>query len=689
MPFFLCEVGFLKFTETYFNYTKASFISKWFIPVFLVIAAIGNLNAWWNYKMTVDYYAIREPAHLLALLLILITLVSSLVMAFIAPQQKNVSKKVFLLAFLPLLISSIFMNGHFLLVHFLLDPYILDLPYNGFDIYRIAIITMLTLFAISIGYRTNRLKADKAAAQRTKELNEAKAHLYTNITHEFRTPLTVILGMNHKMNRYFKDRNSFRHQEAANLVNRNGNQLLRLINQMLDLSKLESKSMLVEMEQGDIIFFIKYLFEAFESYAESKNIRLHFSRELESFQMDFDREKIQQIISNLLSNAIKFTPANGLITLHLGLGKENTFLIKVQDSGMGIAKENLPFIFDRFYQAETPSNRQAVGIGTGIGLALTKELVNLLNGTIAVQSMVKEGTTFTILLPISKVAVLSKNTSLLIEKTAIVPSFPKEAFSPSILLEDDAPNNQYQLLIVEDNTDVILYLKACLEEDYQLSFAQDGQAGIDKAIELVPDIIISDVMMPKKDGFELCATLKTDTRTSHIPIILLTAKATVADKIAGLEHGADAYLAKPFEPKELEVRLRKLLELRTQLQNRYINGTIPQADNNPAFQLEDEFLLKAKAIVLDNLDNTDFSVDLLCKSLFLSRQQVHRKLKALTGQSSQLFIRTIRLMEAKKLLETTNKSITEIAFDVGFREVSYFSRVFSETFGHAPSSLRK
>ncbi len=691
LGFFLCEVGFLKFTETYFNYAKASFISRWFIPVFIIIAAIGNLNAWWNYKMTVDYYyyAIREPAFLFALLLILISLVTGLVMAFIAPQQKNVSKKVFLLAFLPLLISSIFMNGHFLLVHFLLDPYILDLPYNGFDIYRIAIIAMLTLLAVSIGYRTNRLKADKAAAQRTKELNEAKAHLYTNITHEFRTPLTVILGMNHKMNRYFKDRNSFRHQEAANLVNRNGNQLLRLINQMLDLSKLESKSMPVEMEQGDIIFFIKYLFEAFESYAESKNIRMHFSREMESFIMDFDREKIQQILSNLLSNAIKFTPAGGLVNLHLGQQEDTQLLIKVQDSGIGISKKNIPFIFDRFYQADVPNDQQ--GMGTGIGLALTKELVHLLNGNIKVNSILQEGTTFTVFLPVTSQAAPIKNLELIKETSLTLEAFSTAQLPTALSLEtNDQPNQtQAQLLIVEDNTDVILYLKACLEEQYQLSFAQDGQAGIDKAIEFIPDIIISDVMMPKKDGFELCATLKKDTRTSHIPIILLTAKATVADKIAGLEHGADAYLAKPFEPQELEVRLRKLLELRTQLQSRYINGNTPQADNNPAFQLEDEFLLKVKALILDNLDNVDFSVEILCKSIFLSRQQVHRKLIALTGHSTSHLIRSIRLQAAKKLLETTNKSITEIAFDVGFREVSYFSRVFSETFGHAPSFLRK
>jgi len=521
----------------------------------------------------------------------------------------------------------------------------------------------LLLIGLSI-YRliTFQLKrqVEQVESLRLKELDVFKTEFYTNITHEFRTPLTVLLGMNNQLNRYFKDRNLFRFQEGVKLINRNAAQLLRLVNQILDLNKLESKAMSLKMEQGDIVVFIKYLFESFESYAESKNIRMHFSREMESFIMDFDREKIQQILSNLLSNAIKFTPAGGLVNLHLGQKEATQFLIKVQDAGIGISKENIPFIFDRFYQADVPSDQQETG--TGIGLALTKELVQLLNGSIEVHSIPKEGTTFTVLLPVTLEAASIKNIGL-IKKTALtLEAFSTTQLPTALSLETNDQTNptQAQLLIVEDNTDVILYLKACLEEQYQLSFAQDGQAGIDKAIELVPDIIISDVMMPKKDGFELCATLKTDTRTSHIPIILLTAKATVVDKIAGLEHGADAYLAKPFEPQELEVRLRKLLELRTQLQNRYINGNIPQADNNPAFQVEDEFLLKLKALIMDNLDNVDFSVAILCKSIFLSRQQVHRKLIALTGHSASHFIRSIRLQEAEKLLETTNKSIPKL-----------------------------
>ena len=279
----------------------------------------------------------NEPPYLFVLLLVLISLVTSLVMAFRAPQQ-NVSKKIFLLAFLPLILSSLFMVNQNSLMTFLGFKSVFNAAI--FDIYKVGIITTLALLAVSIGYRTNQLKQEKKEAQKNKELKEAKTQLYTNITHELIMPLTVILGMTNKMNGYFKDRNSFQHQEAVDIANRNGEQLLRLVSQMLDLSKLESKSMPLEMEQGNIILFIKYIFESFQPYAESKNIRLQFFREMESVQMDFDQAKIQQIISNLLSNAIKFTPVNGLITLHLGLINKNNFLIKVQDVGKYFALIN-------------------------------------------------------------------------------------------------------------------------------------------------------------------------------------------------------------------------------------------------------------------------------------------------------------------------------------------------------------
>jgi len=522
--------------------------------------------------------------------------------------------------------------------------------------------------------------------KKIEELDLSKSTLYTNITHEFRTPLTVILGMVGKIPRYFKDRNSFRHQEALLLIKRNGGQLLNLVNQLLDLSKLESKAMPLEIEQGNIIDYIKYLFESFQSFADTKHIRMHFSRETDSFLMDYDKNIIQKILSNLLANAIKFTPAEGLISLHISTQETGQLLIRVQDSGIGIPADKLPFIFDRFYQATTASEQ--VEIGSGIGLALTKELVTLLNGHIEVSSIEGEGTIFKVSLPVTRKAAISKKPMATIENGLFLET-NKSFETMTGNASKEASLEQAQILIVEDNPDVQFYLQTCLEDHYQLLFAKDGQEGINLAIEKIPDVIISDVMMPKKDGLELCDTLKKDTKTSHIPIILLTAKASINHRIEGLKKGADAYLAKPFQPEELEIRLQKLIELRRTLQSRYASGEIVESDANPAYQLEDAFVKQVRTLILENLDNPAFNTEALAKSLFLSRQQVHRKLTALTNLSASRFIRSIRLQEAKKLLQTTEKSITEIAFDVGFKEVSYFSRSFTETFGKPPSFLRK
>lgn len=523
------------------------------------------------------------------------------------------------------------------------------------------------------------------AIQETKrlaELDETKSRLYTNITHEFRTPLTVMLGMTNRLNNYYKQRNSFRFQEAISMINRNGEQLLNLVNQLLDLSKIESNAMQIDMEQGDIVSYIKYLFESFHSFAESKNIRMHFSRDMTTFLMDFDKRKIQHIISNVLSNAIKFTPSDGMVNLHISHLKNEKLVIKVQDSGIGISKEKMPFIFDRFYQTDNTHTRK--GEGTGIGLALVKELVHLLNGTVEAKSILKEGTTFTISLPVTNNATIAEHSAHQVKVPTTWATNLEEDLTTSSIAETPAP---YQLLIVEDNTDVIAYLKACLQNHYQLVIAQNGQEGIDKAIELIPDIIISDVMMPEKDGFELCDTLKQDSRTSHIPIILLTAKATTEDRLTGLKRGADAYLSKPFEPEELAVRLQKLIEIRKKLQLRYATGISP-AEKIVELETEDAFVLQVQAAILEDLDSENFKVDDLAKKVFLSRSQLHRKIKALTGQSTSEFRKAIRLKTAKKLIETTTQSISIISMEVGYKNVSNFSNDFKKLFNAPPSSFR-
>lgn len=538
-------------------------------------------------------------------------------------------------------------------------------------------------------YQLNRRLA-VAETERLKELDAVKTQLYTNITHEFRTPLTVILGMARQVVSNPKD--YFR--QGMDMVIRNGENLLSLVNQMLDLSKLESGKMSLQLQQRDIINYLKYLMESFHSYAESEDIRLHFLTDQENLSMDFDEPKMQQIVSNLLSNAIKFTPAGGDIYFSCGLQNhtaDQLFFIKVKDTGKGIPEEQLPHVFDRFYQVDNSSTRE--GEGTGIGLALTKELVKLMAGDIRVTSIEGKGTEFIILLPISRNSQLTESLTPVQkeEKTTLASSTNAQFLTSSI------PNSKAAstILIAEDNPDVVQYLTACLASDYKLNIATDGQEGIDIAIETIPDLIITDVMMPHRDGFELCQTLKQDERTSHIPIVMLTAKADIESKLEGLEHGADAYLAKPFHKEELQIRIKKLLELRHQLQAFYQasagiaeNGAVVK-DVPAIHPIENQFVKKVRQVVEENLDNFDFTVEQLCQEIHMSNSQIHRKLSALTGFSATKFIRYIRLNKAKELLLQPELTITAVAFDTGFQDPSYFGRVFKQEFGQTPMEWRE
>ncbi len=458
---------------------------------------------------------------------------------------------------------------------------------------------------------------------------------------------------------------------------------------------LESNVMALKMEQGDMLIYINYLFQSFHSLAETKAIKIEIVQETATCIMDFDQEKIQVVFSNLFSNAIKFTPNGRFIHLFIAKTKENKLSIKINDTGSGIPKADLPYIFDRFYQVDDSATRQ--GEGTGIGLALTKELVELMNGTIKVDSVLGKGTSFTILLPITNKAPLINNKPLP-DPSAMTRAFPLATSTTALSATEKEDPTKDRLLIIEDNVDVALYLKDCLETTYQLYFAQSGQEGIDKAIQLVPDIIISDVMMPKKDGFEVTQYLKNEERTSHIPIILLTAKADIASKIKGLEHGADAYLKKPFLPKELQVRLEKLVESRRKLQTHFAGAKAynlqkmvapkPATTVQKSIHRENAFLLKVNKILDKYLSDADLDIATICQELYMSQSQLYRKIKALTGKSIVAYLRAYRLHKAKKLLQDPKKSITDIAYYVGFSDSRYFSRQFSNEFGSPPRANR-
>jgi CheY-like chemotaxis protein len=409
----------------------------------------------------------------------------------------------------------------------------------------------------------------------------------------------------------------------------------------------------------------------------------------ENIDMDYDPERLLQIVHNLLSNAIKFTPSGGRIRMLVRstdkAGSQEQLEFSVIDTGMGIPESDLPKVFDRFYQASNQHEGHAGG--SGIGLALTKELLRAMGGDIAVESKVGVGSVFTATLPITRKAnkIQPNLADQRLPVQAPVAGAPIHPADLSLL--PDLP----LLLIIEDNIDVIAYLRLCLSDFYRLDYAYNGRAGIEKALDVSPDIIISDVMMPEKDGLEVCDTLKNDARTSHIPIVLLTAKATVRDRISGLRKGADAYLAKPFNQEELQAQLEILLTNQARMREYYTRIALSDASQpDPAAVLppEDAFLTKLRGYMQDNLSKAGLSPDDICRVMGMGRTNLYKKLHALTGMSVTEYLRMLRLRKAQELLRTSTLNISEVAYEVGYDDPKYFSRVFSEEFGQPPSAFR-
>lgn len=575
---------------------------------------------------------------------------------------------------------------------------------------KVCTIAEILIFSLGLAYRQKKQVEAKQQADfalkesrllqekdhqetlRLREMDDFKSRFFTNISHEFRTPLTVILGMGEQL---AKTETDVQKNSKLSLIKRNGESLLRLINQILDLAKLDSKSLKINYIQGDVLAYSKYLAESLHSLANAQNVMLRVESDQASIVLDYDPERYLQIIHNLLSNAIKFTPSGGKVILRAEL-QDKWLHISVSDSGAGIPADELPHLFERFFQANnqahaspTPSGRAGVGLsGTGIGISFASELAKAMGGDISVESKVGVGSTFLVQLPVTNTSDFADN----------IPNPALEnwnaAINPPNSIAATAPNDdtsQPQILLIEDNPDVVEYLSACLAGAYRLQFAYNGMAGIENALDTVPDLIISDVMMPIKDGFEVLETLKNDARTSHIPIVLLTAKADVQSRLAGLRRGADAYLSKPFNQEELLVRVENLLELRRKLQEKYgkldlQKIEIDETENAP--DPEDIFLQKFRTLIEMNLSDTDYEMVHLERALAMSRSQIYRKVKALTGKSPSLFIRSIRLHHGRHLLLNTTLTVSEIAYEVGYSALNNFSDAFVEEFGERPMKVR-
>ncbi len=534
-------------------------------------------------------------------------------------------------------------------------------------------------------------------AEKLQEIDKLKSRFFANISHEFRTPLTLILGPLQDVMGKVSDGNL---KQELGLVRRNAGKLLGLINQLLDLSRLESGKMDLQLQQGNFSTFLRGLVVSFSSLAEQKQISLQLQIEEDTAEkvdqeLYYDRDKIEKIINNLLSNAFKFTPDGGRIQVIASVEKaENQageeLHIRVADTGVGIPVERLPYIFDRFYQVDSAHTREYEG--TGIGLALTKELIERHYGRIAVESKSGAGSTFVVALPLGKNH-LRELDQILDAETVADPQATTAETEAEIIAQPAPPMTPADqttiVLVIDDHIDIRRYIRGRLGDHYQILEADNGEAGVAMAIEHVPDLIVSDVMMPKMDGYGVCEAVKTNPKTSHIPVILLTAKAGEESKLAGLETGADDYLTKPFSSDELQVRVRNLIELRRKLREKFRREGILQPEALEVTSVEEVFLLELKKVLEDHMAEEDFSIDVLCRELGMSERQLQRKLRALTGQRPTEVIRDARLQRAKSLLEQHAGNVSEVAFEVGFNNLSYFAKCFREKYNISPSEFVK
>lgn len=537
---------------------------------------------------------------------------------------------------------------------------------------------------IVILFMKDKSRYEKAEAEKLRKIDEAKTKLFTNISHEFRTPLTVILGMAEQMK---KNPEKWMKTGPENITTQS-RILLRLVNQMLNIAKIEADEMPINMINGDISKFVCYLAESFHSLAESLHIDLIITRNENPIFTDYDPDKLMHIVSNLLSNSLKFTPAGGQIYVNVDKSTEENkevIRITVKDTGRGIPQESVKKIFERFYQVTDKYDQTP---GTGLGLALASELVKLMKGEIRVRSQEGKGAEFTVSLPLLNTANVSIDHGIsTINPESVDAGIPKTAASSgrgTLLKKQD---NLPLLLIVEDNSDVVEYLRAVLEDHYNIELAWNGKDGLEKAREIIPDLVLSDVMMPLMNGFEMLEQLKADIRTDHIPVVILTARGDFDSKLIGLEHGANQYLVKPFSERELLLKLYNLLELRKKMQKQL--GSLPfiRPNENAEYKQETLFMKRLNALIENELHNEDFGIHDICLSMNMSRAQLYRKFSALTDNSLGRYLRSCRLLHAKTLLEKHGRNVTEAAFESGFRNLSHFSTCFHEEFGCAPNEL--
>lgn len=527
------------------------------------------------------------------------------------------------------------------------------------------------------------MEQQRKEAQRMHELDMMKIRFFTNVSHEFRTPLSLILTPVEKMMQQSEDDGQ---QKQFRLIHRNARRLLNLVNQLLDFRKMEVQELRLNVASADIIKFTKDISYSFTDIADKKNIRFSFYTALDSLVTNFDHDKLERILFNLISNAFKFTPEHGSVTVALHSEEKEPgkpyLVIQVKDTGIGIPKEKQEQIFERFFQHDTPGS--IVNQGSGIGLSITKEFVKLHNGFITVDSEPEKGSCFTVWLPVQTAAAAVPAVPL--NGHTVMPALMQpEVLQPGSMPANTPEGRKKMLLLVEDNEDFRFYLKDNLRQYFTILEAADGKEGWQKTLGHHPDLVVSDISMPEMDGIDLCKKIKKDQRTSHIPIILLTALAGEEQQLKGLETGANDYLTKPFNFEILLSRIRNLL-----LQQAIARKTFEKRiDIRPAdvqvASPDEQFLHQVMELIEKNMANPDFSVEELSKGVYMSRVALYKKILALTGKTPIEFIRSVRLKRAAQLLEKSQMTVAEIAYEVGFNNPKYFSKYFKLEYHVLPS----
>jgi signal transduction histidine kinase/DNA-binding response OmpR family regulator len=574
-------------------------------------------------------------------------------------------------------------------------------------IFITALILVLMLASVSVyALWKNRKITNRLAAQnqeiltqrnqliemtaQAKEATDAKFNFFTNISHEFRTPLTLILGPLEDSLSSPKPLPSLRNNLL--MVHKNAMRLLRLINQLMDYRKIEESRMKLRVSENDLVSFVKEITDAFQIIAKKKSVSFTVTSRVKTLPLWFDVNMLDKVLFNLLSNAFKFTTDNGgIIQVVIDKNSDDTMaVIRVEDSGVGMHPEEIDHAFDLFYQGKAKNAK-----GSGIGLSLSKELVNLHHGRITVKSEKWKGTTFSVYLPLGKqhfdqadLIQASEIRDISYDDLKIYTSEFNQAALQSGYIPPPG-DKDHSILIIEDNDDLRLFLKKRLGETYVVYEAENGSAGLHLAYEIVPDLIISDIILPGKDGLHITEILKQDVRTSHIPLILLTAKSSIEEQIEGIRLQADAFIVKPFNLEYLCETIKNLLKGRAMLREHYTSELPSEARTNSSSKIDRKFINEFTSIVESNLSNETFSVEDICREIGVSRIQLHRKVKALLGLNINYYILTVRMQRAKYLLVNEDISVFDVACKVGFSSQAYFSTVFKSKFSMTPTEYRE